>query len=90
MTRADMSALPRIFCQVGHECAQSSGVVDAQGGQLHVQDVGVGKLQFGDVSFQERFTITVRCLHVVISSELVGYYNPMTMVVSGLRRTVTQ
>lgn len=57
---ADISALPRSFCQVGHQRtkANEGSFVDAQGGELQIQDVRVGKIQFGDVSFKERFIIT--------------------------------
>ena len=56
---ADISALPLSFANIGKSCQQSrdSSFIDAQGGQLNVRDIRVGKVQLGDVAFKERFII---------------------------------
>ena len=39
------------------QTSRDSSFIDAQGGQLNVSDIRVGKVQLGDVAFKERFII---------------------------------
>ena len=56
---ADVSALPKAYCNVGTAVGQhESQFIDAQGSPLHVHSTRVAKVSFGDVVFKERFIVT--------------------------------
>ena len=56
---ADTSALPLKYADVGLEGpAPNTCYVDAQGTPLEVQPTRVARVQFGDVTFRERFIVS--------------------------------
>ena len=56
---ADTSALPLSFANIGDECPNpNTCFVDAQGAPLTIQSTRIANVQFGDVTFRERFTVS--------------------------------
>ena len=56
---ADTSALPLSFAGVGDECpTPNTSFVDAQGAPLTIQSTRIANVQFGDVTFRERFIVS--------------------------------
>ena len=56
---ADTSALPLRFAHVGDECPSANTCyVDAQGAPLTIESTRVANVQFGDVTFRERFIVS--------------------------------
>ena len=56
---ADVSALPLCYSGVGTEIHHDGSLfVDAQGNALHVDCTRLAKVQFGDVTFKEKFIVS--------------------------------
>ena len=56
---ADVSALPLCYSGVGTEIHHDGSLfVDAQGNALHVDSTRLAKVQFGDVTFKEKFIVS--------------------------------
>ena len=56
---ADVSALPLCYSGVGTEIHHDGSLfVDAQGNALHVDSTRLAKVQFGDVTFREKFIVS--------------------------------
>ena len=56
---ADVSALPLCYSVVGTEIHHDGSLfVDAQGNALHVDSTRLAKVQFGDVTFKEKFIVS--------------------------------
>ena len=56
---ADVSALPLSYSGVGAQISDDGSLfVDAQGNALHVHSTKLAKVQFGDVTFKEKFIVS--------------------------------
>ena len=82
---ADVSALPLCYSGVGTEIHHDGSLfVDAQGNALHVDSTRLAKVQFGDVTFKEKFIVSgvtkpLFC-HLVTSCVVVGAFTMMALL----------
>ena len=74
---ADTSALPLSFANIGDECPNpNTCFVDAQGAPLTIQSTRIANVQFGDVTFRERFIVSdITCPLLSLGSILRSGWN---------------